>query len=463
VIGEHTRRFERYGFARTQSTTSALGRLAGRCRMSASRSRRAALEALSRDELIELALRVSPSEMPASGAGSSESTSKPTKRHKEQRPFDMSRYAQRHVALRVAYIGTAYQGFAYQVETEDTVEGRVLEALMKTRLITDRASSGVSCGGRTDKGVSALGQVLALRVRSNLVDGEGVIAPLHAPPSAARSSPAAADPPVAPPAAAPPMELDYCHLLNRVLPPDIRVTAWSPTDAQFSARFSATHRTYKYFFARAGLDVERMAEGARRLLGEHDFRNFCKIDPSVTNFRRSVLAAAIQPASGGGGGEDADSPLALWEFEVRGTAFLYHQVRCMVAVLFLIGEGKEAPTIVSELLDTARYPRRPNYEIASEAPLLLHEIGYEDLVWRTSPAALAEVHSLWGGQLQEQSLRFAMLRTMHASLEAAHEGPCAAEVDEPARKRGRGAASHVPLAMRPTAESVEHRTQGRAQ
>lgn len=431
--------------------------------MSASRSRRAALEALSRDELIELALRVSPSEMPASGAGSSESTSKPTKRHKEQRPFDMSRYAQRHVALRVAYIGTAYQGFAYQVETEDTVEGRVLEALMKTRLITDRASSGVSCGGRTDKGVSALGQVLALRVRSNLVDGEGVIAPLHAPPSAARSSPAAADPPVAPPAAAPPMELDYCHLLNRVLPPDIRVTAWSPTDAQFSARFSATHRTYKYFFARAGLDVERMAEGARRLLGEHDFRNFCKIDPSVTNFRRSVLAAAIQPASGGGGGEDADSPLELWEFEVRGTAFLYHQVRCMVAVLFLIGEGKEAPTIVSELLDTARYPRRPNYEIASEAPLLLHEIGYEDLVWRTSPAALAEVHSLWGGQLQEQSLRFAMLRTMHASLEAAHEGPCAAEVDEPARKRGRGAASHVPLAMRPTAESVEHRTQGRAQ
>jgi tRNA pseudouridine38/39 synthase len=431
--------------------------------MSASRSRRAALEALSRDELIELALRVSPSEMPASGAGSSESTSKPTKRHKEQRPFDMSRYAQRHVALRVAYIGTAYQGFAYQVETEDTVEGRVLEALMKTRLITDRASSGVSCGGRTDKGVSALGQVLALRVRSNLVDGEGVIAPLHAPPSAARSSPAAVDPPVAPPAAAPPMELDYCHLLNRVLPPDIRVTAWSPTDAQFSARFSATHRTYKYFFARAGLDVERMAEGARRLLGEHDFRNFCKIDPSVTNFRRSVLAAAIQPASGGGGGEDADSPLALWEFEVRGTAFLYHQVRCMVAVLFLIGEGKEAPTIVSELLDTARYPRRPNYEIASEAPLLLHEIGYEDLVWRTSPAALAEVHSLWGGQLQEQSLRFAMLRTMHASLEAAHEGPCAAEVDEPARKRGRGAASHVPLAMRPTAESVEHRTQGRAQ
>ena len=431
--------------------------------MSASRSRRAALEALSRDELIELALRVSPSEMPASGAGSSESTSKPTKRHKEQRPFDMSRYAQRHVALRVAYIGTAYQGFAYQVETEDTVEGRVLEALMKTRLITDRASSGVSCGGRTDKGVSALGQVLALRVRSNLVDGEGVIAPLHAPPSAARSSPAAADPPVAPPAAAPPMELDYCHLLNRVLPPDIRVTAWSPTDTQFSARFSATHRTYKYFFARAGLDVERMAEGARRLLGEHDFRNFCKIDPSVTNFRRSVLAAAIQPASGGGGGEDADSPLALWEFEVRGTAFLYHQVRCMVAVLFLIGEGKEAPTIVSELLDTARYPRRPNYEIASEAPLLLHEIGYEDLVWRTSPAALAEVHSLWGGQLQEQSLRFAMLRTMHASLEAAHEGPCAAEVDEPARKRGRGAASHVPLAMRPTAESVEHRTQGRAQ
>ena len=448
----------------------------------ASTSRRAQLETLSREELIELALRAGGSMTSGESGGGGESSRNSTKRQKPQRPFDMSRHAQRHVALRVAYIGTTYQGFAYQVETPDTVEGRLLDALVKTRLITDRASSGVSCGGRTDKGVSALGQVLALRVRSNLSEGVGVV-PATAPkqPEAGSGSGRAASgaPPAAAPASPAPAELDYCHLLNRVLPSDIRVTSWCPTADDFSARFSATHRTYKYFFVKGALDVGAMAEGARRLLGEHDFRNFCKIDPSVSNFRRSVLSAAIQPAAAAGTtaatasdacesraasrASDAD---AVWEFEVRGTAFLYHQVRCMVAVLFLIGEGKEAPAIVSDLLDTERYPRRPNYDIASDSPLLLYDIGYEHVAWRPSPIALADVSALWSRELREQALRAAMLQTMQASLQPALEvagfTDGSTDVDEPARKRGRGAASHVPLAMRPTAESVQHRTKGRA-
>ena len=38
----------------------------------------------------------------------------------------------------------------------------------------------------------------------------------------------------------------------------------------------------------------------------------------------------------------------------------------MVAVLFLVGEGKERPEIVTELLDLQATPRRPNYEMASD-------------------------------------------------------------------------------------------------
>ena len=30
---------------------------------------------------------------------------------------------------------------------------------------------------------------------------------------------------------------------------------------------------------------------------------------------------------------------------IKGTAFLWHQVRCMVAVLFLIGQGLESPSV----------------------------------------------------------------------------------------------------------------------
>lgn len=46
-----------------------------------------------------------------------------------------------------------------------------------------------------------------------------------------------------------------------------------------------------------------------------------------------------------------------------------HQVRCMVAVLFLIGEGKEQPSVVNQLLDVTNHPNRPNYDMASEVRL----------------------------------------------------------------------------------------------
>ena len=33
----------------------------------------------------------------------------------------------------------------------------------------------------------------------------------------------------------------------------------------------------------------------------------------------------------------------MYMFEIEGTAFLWHQVRMMTAVLFLVGSGKEDP------------------------------------------------------------------------------------------------------------------------
>ena len=41
-----------------------------------------------------------------------------------------------------------------------------------------------------------------------------------------------------------------------------------------------------------------------------------------------MLSATIQPAAGGPAvPEGSESPLDVFEFEVRGTAFLYHQAR----------------------------------------------------------------------------------------------------------------------------------------
>lgn len=449
---------------------------------------RAALEALPRDKLVDLVLLQQQASSAATDVGTAagrSSSSPPRKKQKQQkqRPFDMSRYAQRHVAFKVAYIGTDYQGFQHQADVPTgTVEGQLVQALTKTCLITDRDSCGISCGGRTDKGVSALGQVVALRVRSNLTAGDGIIPPPC--PSSSGSDAAAAatgsgssgaeagtshddggtgasgGPGGAPPCQAVcAEELDYCRLLNRVLPHEIRVLGWHPVDADFSARFSARGRTYKYFFVRAGLDVERMRAAAQLLIGEHDLRNFCKIDPNVTNFVRSIRSFTVTPVTEFAGGVQADSSESLWAFTVNGSAFLYHQVRCMVALLFLVGERKEAPEVVTTLLDLDRTPRRPNYDMAPDAPLLLYAIDYDAIPqWAPTPSAARAISEMWSDQQRQLMLRAAMLHTMRESISdaASYNAPSVADATASALAR------HVPLMQRPTAESVEVRTKGRA-
>lgn len=40
-------------------------------------------------------------------------------------------------------------------------------------------------------------------------------------------------------------EMDYTGMLNKVLPPEVRVLAWAPVTEGFSARFSCSDRTYR--------------------------------------------------------------------------------------------------------------------------------------------------------------------------------------------------------------------------
>lgn len=73
-----------------------------------------------------------------------------------------NRYHQRQIALQIQYDGTNYLGFAAQggeEESDTTVEDRIFFALQKLKLVADRKSCNYSRCGRTDKGVSALGQV----------------------------------------------------------------------------------------------------------------------------------------------------------------------------------------------------------------------------------------------------------------------------------------------------------------
>lgn len=153
------------------------------------------------------------------------------------------------MALEVMYIGTRFQGFARQDSTDNTIEasvdgngltgtranlfattshdavgmavvpctlsqGEFFKALAKTRLIApdaDICSLRYSRCGRTDKGVSALGQVVALMLRSNGRSGD---------PSVSEDA-----------------ELDYTQIINSALTPEIRVLGWITVPTEFNARY----------------------------------------------------------------------------------------------------------------------------------------------------------------------------------------------------------------------------------
>ncbi|KAI9003363.1 pseudouridine synthase [Hyaloraphidium curvatum] len=327
------------------------------------------------------------------------------------RPFDFSRATYRPVALKLSYMGAGYYGFAGQEgDSVPTIESELFKALRKAKLVNeavDRRDWNYSRCGRTDAGVSAFGQVVALRLRSRQLSG-----------ATADGAAAVAEDCSAGLAT----ELPYASILNNLLPPEIRILAWSPATDSFSARFDCRARRYRYYFPRLPhYDLEAMREAAQMLVGTHDFRNFCKVDPAkpIQSFTRTILRTAILENLGQAEHVEGSSELLLPSFaafEVVGTSFLWHQVRCLVAVLLLVAEGKEPPSVVSDLLDMSKQPLdrsgrvkgRPMYAMAPEAPLVLAECTFDDgvLDWRYhddagDPAVAGKSRTVLGRSIYE--------------------------------------------------------------
>ena len=53
-------------------------------------------------------------------------------------------------------------------------------------------------------------------------------------------------------------------------------------------------RVYRYYFLRREYDVDRLRAAVKLLEGEHDFRNFCRIDAvNVCDFTRTIFQGDV--------------------------------------------------------------------------------------------------------------------------------------------------------------------------
>uniref|UniRef100_A0A0A1WJ33 tRNA pseudouridine(38/39) synthase n=1 Tax=Zeugodacus cucurbitae TaxID=28588 RepID=A0A0A1WJ33_ZEUCU len=268
----------------------------------------------------------------------------------QKRKFDFKKSHRRHVLMKLLYFGWDYHGLATQEDSNATIEHHLFQALIRTCLIESRETANYHRCGRTDKEVSAFCQVISIDLRSKF------------PPEQQHLAASLAN------------EIDYCALLNRVLPRNVQAVAWMPLHSPvYSARFDCVERTYRYYFPKGDLCIEAMQKGCELLARHTDFRNFCKMDVNngVTNYIRQVFKATVQRCEVEQCGKDAVDGYAMYMLEIRANAFLWHQIRCIMAVLLLIGEGKEQPEVISELLDVAKNPCKPQYTPAIGLPLNL--------------------------------------------------------------------------------------------
>ncbi|EIW76684.1 pseudouridine synthase, partial [Coniophora puteana RWD-64-598 SS2] len=359
----------------------------------------------SKEELIARLTELEAREMPPPDIKDSQ-VRRPPPPAKAQKVFRFSNHPTRKIALKFCYSGWEYNGLEFQKDATrlPTVEDVLFKALAKTKLI-DEDGGFEACGwekcGRTDIGVSAAGQVVSLWIRSAFEENRGARIP-QSPPEDSSDNPNDISAVSAEDATedVPPdftsltvrrrptnelRGLRYVTMLNRVLPPTVRVLAWSPVEPTFSARFNCRHRHYKYFFPSRELDISLMQQAADYLVGEHDFRNMCKLDPSkqITNFKRRILKAQIEAV----GQENSN----MYVFNLVGSAFLYHQVRHIMAILFLVGTGLEPPSVVLSLINTDADAAqelglsadmlvdcKPVYQMAEALPLMLWDCVYSD-------------------------------------------------------------------------------------
>ncbi|CAH8362451.1 unnamed protein product [Eruca vesicaria subsp. sativa] len=345
--------------------------------------------------------------------------------------------SKRYVALKIMYFGKRFYGFSAEAQMEPSIESEIFKALERTRLLVgDKKDSNYSRCGRTDKGVSSTGQVIALFLRSRLKTPSGdseahVDGKINGRP-----------------------EYDYVRVLNRALPDDIRVLGWSPVPLDFHARFSCSAREYKYFFWRQNLNLSAMDIAGKKFIGEHDFRNFCKMDvANVHCYTRRVTFFEVSPCQNSHEGDQ------LCTFTMRGSAFLWHQIRAMVAVLFMIGQGVESVDVIDTLLDTKKTPRKPQYLLASEIPLVLRTCEFEDVNFICSSGAAESLRS----HFKKESLTYQLESVIfqEALRNCLPIGNVLADQDQfscNGEEKKKKAAIHVPLLSRPTEPSYEERS-----
>ncbi|MCL6222790.1 tRNA pseudouridine(38-40) synthase TruA [Streptococcus dysgalactiae] len=242
----------------------------------------------------------------------------------------------------ISYDGTLFSGFQRQSHAR-TVQEEIEKTLQK---LASGQPVPIHGAGRTDAGVHAYGQVIHFDL---------------------------------------PQKRDLEKLrfaLDTQTPDDIDVVDLAIVADDFHCRYQKHSKTYEFLVDNGRpknpmmrhyathypypLDINKMQEAIKDLVGTHDFTGFTAAGTSVVNKVRTITEATLVQ----------DDKTGFLVFTFSGNGFLYKQVRNMVGTLLKIGNGRMPVEQIKVILDSK------NRQLAGPTPagngLYLKEIRYED-------------------------------------------------------------------------------------
>lgn len=201
--------------------------------------------------------------------------------------------------IEVSYLGTAFRGFQVQKRVR-TVQGELERVLA----IYAREPIGLTGSSRTDGGVHARQNFFHFDWKEEL-------------------------------------QGDWLYHLNSMLPEDVAIREICQVPEQAHCRFDAVSREYEYMlysskdpfrFGRGWqypfpLHLDQMQEAAQLVVGQHDFRGFCKRGVQVKDFICMVEESEWVRGEG------------QLLYHIRGNRFLRGMVRSLVGAMVRIGRG----------------------------------------------------------------------------------------------------------------------------
>ncbi len=225
------------------------------------------------------------------------------------------------IAIKFAYNGMSFQGYARQPKLK-TVEGEIIDLLIENNIIKDAKESKFRSASRTDKGTSAIGNVIAFNTS---------------------------------------IKKDFIFKKLKNTKKDILFYGIKNVEEEFFPRY-AKLRVYSYYLKKQDYGIKKIIDVASIFIGEHNFSNFARIELDKNPVRTIENIVFVE-----------DEYYFIINFYAQ--TFLWHQIRRIISAIDKFGTGKLKKEEIENAIINPN--KKVDFGLAPAEPLVLKDVVYD--------------------------------------------------------------------------------------